>query len=103
MSGDTLSSVEWPRRGLTPAEFAAMGCNAPSFTSTMKTTEQLIEEAISTGGAIITSDSCHPAEIAIARAQGRFAQHGDFGLILKPARWVKAAQDAHNARMNGTA
>lgn len=102
MIGEALTSVEWPNHGLSPSEFATM-CNAASFMPMMKTTQQLIEEAIYTGGAIITSDSCHSAEIAIARAQGRFAQHGDYGLILKPARWVKAAQDAHYARMNGTA
>lgn len=64
------------------------------------TADQLIEKLINTGGAIISSDSCHPAEIAIARSCGGFATHGDFGLVLKPARWVKAAQAVHEEKMD---
>lgn len=65
-------------------------------------TEQIIEKLLETGGAIISSDSCHPAEIAIARASGNFALHGAFGLVLKPKRWVDGAKNAHERLINTT-
>ncbi len=65
----------------------------------MKTLNDLIEEMLTNGGAIITSDSCEPAEIAIARACGRFALHGDYGLVLKPKGWVLAAREGIDARL----
>lgn len=66
----------------------------------MMTTNQILEKLIETGGALITSDSCHPAEIAIARATDNFALHGDYGLVLKPKRWVTLAQESHRQKMD---
>lgn len=65
----------------------------------MNTPNQLIEKMFKTGGAIVTSDACDPTEIAIARACGNFALHGDYGLVLKPRSWVEAAKEGLNARI----
>lgn len=65
----------------------------------MKTPTDLIEEMIKTGGAIVSSDACEPLEIAIARACGKFALHGDYGLVLKPKGWVSAAKEGLEYRL----
>lgn len=54
---------------------------------------------LTTGGAIVGSDACDPTEIAIARACGNFALHGDFGLVLKPKGWVSAAKEGLEYRL----
>lgn len=69
----------------------------------MKTLNDLIEEMLTNGGAIISSDACESAEIAIARACGRFALHGDYGLVLKPKGWVYAAKEGIEARLAASA
>ena len=65
----------------------------------MKTPTELIEKMLSTGGAIVGSDACDPTEIALARACGNFALHGDFGLVLKPKGWVSAAKEGLEYRL----
>ena len=59
--------------------------------------ETLIGDLISKGGAIVLSSECSEAEIAIARAEGRFAvlptftqANGlGFGIVRRPQEWLE--------------
>lgn len=65
----------------------------------MKTESELVDIMLRDGGAIIGSDDCEPAEIAIAKACGRFALRGEYGLVLKPRGWVAAAREGLAMRL----
>ena len=63
------------------------------------TITQLIQQLITEGGAIVTSDACSEMEIADARATGRFSVNEDgIGFVRRYQEWLaisKAREIAH--------
>lgn len=68
----------------------------------VKKPEQLIQDLIHHGGAIVGSNECNEYEIAHARADGRFAVDADgLGFVRRPSSWlcmvVEAAKQSDEA------
>lgn len=70
--------------------------------------EEFVNRMIHEGGAMVTSDSLSPSEIAISRASNRmFVTHEGFGLHLKPKLWLEQQNErilgrlAYMATMEG--
>jgi hypothetical protein len=65
------------------------------------TTQQLIEQLKTEGGAIVASGDCTDTEIAVAQASGRFSadEHG-FGYVRRPAIWLKINKNRELAHPN---
>ena len=65
----------------------------PSFPMT-KTTDQLLEDLATKGGAIVATGECSPLEIAVARRCGDMAVRDDgIGFIRRSPGWVKMADE----------
>ena len=57
--------------------------------------QQMAKKLIALRGAIVSSADCGVAEIAIARASGRFfVDERGFGFVLRPRAWREAAEKA---------
>lgn len=53
------------------------------------TTQQLIDQLIKDGGAIVSSGDCSEMEIAVAQSVGRFASdENGFGFVRRPPGWL---------------
>lgn len=71
-----------------------------------KTTDQLLEDLATKGGAIVATDNCSPLEIAVARRCGDMAVSEDgIGFIRRSPGWVKMADEGlvmrcHDAAMH---
>lgn len=65
------------------------------------TTQQLIEQLKTEGGAIVASGDCTETEIAVAQASGRFSadEHG-FGYVRRPAIWLTINKNRELAHPN---
>ena len=59
-----------------------------------KTTDQLLEDLATKGGAIVATGECSPLEIAVARRCGDMAVRDDgIGFIRRSPGWVKMADE----------
>ena len=59
-----------------------------------KTTDQLLEDLATKGGAIVATGECSPLEIAVARRCGDMAVRADgIGFIRRSPGWVKMADE----------
>lgn len=60
----------------------------------MKTTEQIIDDVVNLGGALVSSGDCSEMEIAIAKTCGRFAARDDgMGFVRRPKEWLAMAME----------
>lgn len=63
------------------------------------TTNQLIQQLVNEGGAIVSSNDCSEMEIAFAQSEGRFAADDEgFGFVRRLKKWLelnKAREIAH--------
>lgn len=62
------------------------------------TTQQLLDQLVEEGGAIIASNDCSEMEIADAKAHGRFSHIGAFGIVRRTKEWLdlqKSREQAH--------
>lgn len=65
------------------------------------TTDQLIEQLIVNGGAIVSSGDCSEMEIVYARADGRFAAREDgLGFVRRTKEWLNIQLTREKAHPN---
>lgn len=78
-------------RGIDPDKIEA----AIERAQTVKKPEELIQDLIHHGGAIVGSNECNEYEIAHARADGRFAVDEDgLGFVRRPSSWLCRVEEA---------
>ena len=65
------------------------------------TTNQIIQQLVSEGGAIVSSDACSEMEIADAQATGRFAVDDEcFGYVRRTKEWLALHMAREKAHKN---
>lgn len=65
------------------------------------TLSQLLDQLMSDGGAIVSSNSCSEIELADANAHGRFAVNADgFGFVRRPQKWLDINKNRERAHPN---
>ena len=68
---------------------SSSGISSESPENTDMTINQLINQLVAKGGAIVTSGECSEMEIANAQATERFAVREDgIGFVLRPQQWL---------------
>lgn len=73
--------------------------NAPVETTKPMTTNQLIDQLVTEGGAIVTSGECSEMEIADAQATGRFSVREDgIGFVRRYSEWLALQLDREKAQ-----
>lgn len=67
--------------------------------------DQLIQQLVKHGGAIVSSNDCSPIEIANAQACGRFAVEPETGLgfTRRPKEWLERAHGVAGHTVEGEA
>ncbi len=63
------------------------------------TMEQIFDDLVQYGGAIVLSSECHPVEIADAKGGGRFFARADgMGFVRRHPEWLKSRETAYAER-----
>lgn len=64
------------------------------------TTQQLIQQIVTDGGAIVSSNDCSEMEISVAQSVGRFAAEDGFGFVRRPKEWLALNKNREIAHPN---
>lgn len=73
--------------------------SSDSPTNTEMTIDQLIDQLVTEGGAIVSSSACSEMEIADAQATGRFSVREDgMGFVRRYAEWLALQREREKAQ-----